>query len=177
MRGSRISARLKQALAFGFDWVYLVPVFNGSGSPGMAGRNTDATWRSLSTLCRELDWSRPRLLHELRNGLPYRTVPPGHMVDWHNLDVECSLDEKTSTVKLVLRVLGTNAGLGLDILTVGIEGMLPTHAEVPLPAAPAEAQPKPNSASAQWAAEATRKLRADGKIPVRYEEGGARPPA
>jgi hypothetical protein len=145
----------------------------------MAGRDTDATWRSLSTLCRELDWSRPRLLHELRNGLRYRTFPPGYTVDWHDTNVERSLDVEASTVTLMLGVLDTNAGVPTEgdpdavhnviivydfnavalpnPVPVGIEVLPPTDAEVPLPAA--------SKPAIQWAIAATRNLRAEGKIP------------
>ena len=126
-----------------------------------------ATWRSLSALCREADWSRPRVLHQLRNGLPYRTYPPGHTVDWHDPNVERSLNVDASTVTLK-RGLGVvfaegEAGfvLGTDTLTVGIEvlprtdatlGIEPTDAKVPL-------------SSSQWAYDTTRKLMAEKKIP------------
>jgi hypothetical protein len=64
---------------------------NGSKAFVVTGRDTNATWRSLSTLCHERDWSKPRALFELQNGLRYRTVPPGHTIDWHNPNVERSL--------------------------------------------------------------------------------------
>ena len=35
-------------------------------------------WVSTATACQERGWSKQRLLHELRNGLPNRTVPEGH---------------------------------------------------------------------------------------------------
>jgi hypothetical protein len=105
----------------------------------MAGRDTDATWRSTGTLCRELDWSRLRLLHELRNGLSYRTYPPGHVIDWHHPDVERSLDLEASAVTITLGVVAEKGEacfvLGLDRLTVAVEVLPPTDAEVPLPAA------------------------------------------
>ena len=60
-------------------------------------RDIAATWRSLATHCRELDWSRRRLLYELQNELlSYRTIPPGHAInwndpyDWHGLSIERS---------------------------------------------------------------------------------------
>jgi hypothetical protein len=45
-------------------------------------RDNDATWQRTDTLCRERDWSQQHLLHELANGLPYRTDPPGWTVRW-----------------------------------------------------------------------------------------------
>src|SRR6266436_6941655 len=43
-----------------------------------------ATWRSAGALCREFDWSKRRLIYELENGLSYRTIPPGWMIDWRD---------------------------------------------------------------------------------------------
>src|SRR5262245_54637123 len=115
---------------------------------------TPPRWRSLGTLCRELDWSEPRALYELQNGLRYRTIPPGHAVDWHNLDVQRSLDVQASKITLTLGVFG-GPGLGIDRLTLGIEVLPPTDAEMP---SPPEDTPE---ASAQWAQNAVRKLRAE----------------
>jgi len=124
----------------------------------------NVTWRTLGTHCRELDWSKQRLLHELQNGLPYRTIPPGHVIDWHHPDVQRSLDVERSEVMI-------NAGgvlfekaegafiLGLDCPTVGVEVLPPTDAEMP---SPPEDTPE---ASAQWAQNAVRKLRAENKLP------------
>ena len=58
----------------------------------------DATWRTLVTLCRECDWSKPRLVHELQSGLQYRTVPPGHTIDWRIPTCKASLDESAVTI-------------------------------------------------------------------------------
>ena len=85
---------------------------------GKPRRDKDATWRSLGTLCRERDSSKRRLLHELQNGLPNRTIPPGHVIDWHDpgvsLDVECS------------EVSFCGSGiLSLGRVTVGIEVLAP----------------------------------------------------
>jgi hypothetical protein len=132
---------------------------NGSDLLAVIGRDKDATWRSLGTLCREQDWSKQRLLHELRNGLPTRTFPPGHAIDWHDPNVESSLNVEASEVTYVKGVLGGEGWIGLDTPTVGIEA-LPSSDAVPSP--PAEA-PKALPASAQWAIAATRKLRAEGK--------------
>jgi hypothetical protein len=57
-------------------------------------RDKDVTWRSLGTLCRERDWSKPRAIYELQNGLRFRTIPPGHepKIDWHDPSVLERLD-------------------------------------------------------------------------------------
>ncbi|MFZ1090485.1 MAG: hypothetical protein WAN75_14820, partial [Xanthobacteraceae bacterium] len=154
------STARSKPLALRVGWEYFVPVFNGSGSPGMAGRDTDATWRSLSTLCRELDWSRPRLVHELRNGLPYRTFPPGHTVDWHHPEAEQTLNIAASEVTITQTVLMADGLPDLVRRTLGIEVLPPTDAEVPLPAA---STPKVTTASSRWAVAATRNLRAEKK--------------
>jgi len=67
---------------------------------GMLKRDTLATWRTTGALCRERDWSKPRLLDELLNGLRYRTVPPGHVFNWHDPTVRRALDLESSTVPL-----------------------------------------------------------------------------
>jgi hypothetical protein len=85
-------------------------------------------WRSLGALCREFDWSQPRLLYELQNGLPYRTFPPGHVIDWYHPDVERGLDLNTGRVTYTRGVLG----LGFDRPTVGVEVLPPTDT-LPLP--------------------------------------------
>jgi hypothetical protein len=111
----------------------------------------DATWRSLATLCRELDWSRPRLLHELRNGLRYRTFPPGHAIDWHDSNVERSLDVEASQVAVLRGVFG-GPGVGFDRPIVGIEVLPPTEATTASP-------------SARWVIATVRELQAEKKIP------------
>jgi hypothetical protein len=147
-----------EPLALGNRLRYFASVFNGSFWLAVTRRDKDATWRSLGTLCRELDWSRPRLIYKLQNGLPYRTVPPGHAIDWRDLNVVHRLDVEASTVTLVLGVPKIDGALTLDTLTVGIEVLPPTNAETPSP--PEDALP-----TARWAVVAARKLQAENKIP------------
>ena len=52
-----------------------------------------ATWRTLVTMCRECDWSKLRLVQELQSGLQYRTVPPGHTIDWSDSSLQIDLAE------------------------------------------------------------------------------------
>ena len=105
-------------------------------------RDIAATWRSLATHCRELDWSRRRLLYELQNELlSYRTIPPGHVIDWHDPIVVSTLNIKDSEV--------TYEGVdrvdrrAVRSYTVGIEVLWPPDAlataEVPSPPADAPA--------------------------------------
>jgi hypothetical protein len=68
--------------------VFLRPSARVVSAGGNMDGNMDRPWRSLGTLCRERDWSKPRLLDELRNGLRYRTIPLGHAIDWHHPQVE-----------------------------------------------------------------------------------------
>ena len=110
-------------LALGVGWEYFVPVFNGSGFPGMAGRNMDATWRSLSALCRrETEWSKPRLVYGAGPGKPFKTYPPGHEaeVDWHHPETVRTLDiEGGSAVQTVLMADGLPNwwfALGIEVL-------------------------------------------------------------
>jgi hypothetical protein len=106
-----------------------VPVFNGSEALAVAGRDKEATWRTLGTLCRELDWSRPRLISELENGLRYRTFPEGYVIDWHDrFRAQRTLDVAASTVKVHDSMLHA-------WVTVGIEVLPPTDAELPAPPA------------------------------------------
>jgi hypothetical protein len=96
-------------------------------------RDTNATRKTTGTLCRERDWSRLRLIYELQNGLPYETVPPGHVIDWHDPNVTNSLDVEASTVTLVA-VIGEPGWTGLDRRTIGIEVLPEVEVEVPPPA-------------------------------------------
>jgi hypothetical protein len=135
---------------------------NGSETLAQSGRNNDATWRSL---CRALDWSKSRAVYELQNGLPHRTVPPlGHAIDWHDPEVQRSLDVTTSevTIARALEVVKGEGDIafiwpGTERLTVGIEVLAlspPAHA------------PKATtvSDSARWAVAATRNLQAENKV-------------
>ena len=82
------------------------------------GRDKDATWCSLGTL----GWSKPRALYQLRSGLPYRTFPPGHVIDWNDRRAELNLDVEAST---------TAIRVGRRLVTVGIEVLLRTEPEPP----------------------------------------------
>jgi hypothetical protein len=124
---------------------------NGSEALVVTGRDKDATWHTFGTLCRERDWSKQRLLYELQNGLPYRTVPPGHTIDWHKSSVE--LDLERSEVAYTRGVLQFEGVVGLDRPTVGVEVLSPTDA--------------PKHASVRWAIATTRRLRDENKIPER----------
>jgi hypothetical protein len=161
-----------EAVALGNPLRYFASVFNGSCWLVVTGRDNDATWRTLGTLCRERDWSRPRLVHELQNGLPYRTVPPRHTVDWHDPNVLRSLDIEASTVTLMRGVFVAEAEAGdvfsFDTLTVGVEVLPPSDVEV-LPPADVEVLPPADvevpSPSIQWVRATVRTLRDKKKIP------------
>ena len=90
----------------------------------MAGRDKDATWHTLGRLCWDLDWSPTRLLYELQNGLQYRTVPPGHVIDWHDRRVPYNFNVEASKVTIF-----ESRGW----LTLGVEVLPPTDPEVPAP--------------------------------------------
>jgi hypothetical protein len=83
---------------------------------------------SLSTACRERDWPGLELLHRLQDGLPYVTVPPGHVIDWNDPNVKRSLDVAAGTVQILRGVLSTDAGVGFDIVTVVVKVLLPAPA-------------------------------------------------
>jgi hypothetical protein len=98
-------------------------------------RNKNATWRPIG----DLGWPKPRALHELRNGLKFRTWPPGHEheINWHDPYFCERLDLATSTLRRV--VLGERKPpiLASRQIDVGIEvwdGDMPSQ-----PAPPANA--------------------------------------
>jgi hypothetical protein len=121
---------------------------NGSELLVVTRRDKAATWRTLGTLCRELDWSRSRLIHELCNGLRYRTVPPGHVIDWRHSNVRRWLNVEASEVSFYVAREQPSIVIGPRLVTVGIEVLPP-------------AEP---TASVEWATNTTRRLRDEGKI-------------
>ena len=123
----------------------------------MAGRDKDATWRTLGTLCRELGWSRPRLFYELQNGLRTRTFPPGHVFNWHDPSLRRVLDVEASTLPLSYANASGMATVNSSLTMqepIGIEALPPD-----------EALPPPADASAQWARATTRRLRDENRPP------------
>lgn len=100
-------------------------------------RDKDATWRSPARLCRQLDWSKPRLIEKLQNGLCYRivdpsgTFPEGHKINWADPLVQRYFDVEAGEVKIHVR-----RGSMVEWLPVGIE-VLPLEVEVPAPSADA----------------------------------------
>jgi hypothetical protein len=125
-----------------------VLIFNGSGLLVATGRDMDATWRTLGTLCRERDWSRRRLIQELQGGLRYRSIPPGHTIDWHDPTVSLNVETSEATFydeKEAAKVEAYSSDqvvfFSLGRVTVGIE-VLP-----PMDASPAPSPPSPVAAS------------------------------
>jgi hypothetical protein len=111
-----------------------------------------ATWRTLGTLCRELGWSKQRLLYELQNGrVCYRTIPEGWTIDdWLDPYLRPYLNVEASEI---LIPYGTVSGaivppppkkhLGREEVILGIEVLPPTAPDVsPAP----EPSPPPPSA-------------------------------
>jgi hypothetical protein len=113
------------ALALVKSLSYFAPVLGGFGSLVKIGCNMSVTWASLGTICRERDWSKHRLLHELQRGLPYRTIPAGHAIDWHSRDTVFAVEP--SEVTYTKGVLDVEGVIGLDRPTVGIEVLPPTE--------------------------------------------------
>ena len=111
-------------------------------------RDMNVTWRSAGALCRDRDWSKRRLLHELQHGLPYRTIPPGHTVDWHHPVSAHTFNLETGEVTIIRgggRVDGT---LALDTTIVGIEVLPPTDASAP--PTPVKRQREPPAPVKRW---------------------------
>jgi hypothetical protein len=140
----------------------------------MSGRDKDATRRrSLSTHCRECDWSRPRAIYELQNGLPFRTVPPGHEheIDWHDPNQLSRFDLSASTMEIWQGAAAVEGTVAPCFLTVGIEVAIGTVLAGSLACTEARdsaaigGQVTTASASVQWAIATTRTLRDENKIP------------
>ena len=103
-------------------------------------RNKRATWCRTGTLCRERDWSRHRLIHELQNGLRYRTIPDGHTVDWTDPEVLRTLDVEAGAVTITdEQVAKERPYIGLGLVTLGIEIWDGEVSSPPSPAADAPA--------------------------------------
>jgi hypothetical protein len=131
-----------------------VLVFNGSDLLAVAGRDKDATWRTMGTLCRELGWPRQRLFYELDNKrVPYRTIPEGYVIDdwldpylWPYINIEASEISIPSGVVVgaindaVAVITGRprppkKRRSELEGMTIGIEVLPPTDA-LPAPSSP-----------------------------------------
>jgi hypothetical protein len=142
MRVSPIFTARDEVVAIVNGLRYFASVINGSSSLVIARRNMNATWRSVGTLCRERDWSKRRLLHELQHGLPYRTVPPGHVVDWHHPVAAQTLDLEKSEVTIIGALV--DGTMAFDTIIVGIEVLPPTdETDDVLTASPASDLPAP----------------------------------
>jgi hypothetical protein len=104
------------------------------------GRDKDATWRTAGALCRDQDWSKRRLLHELQDGLPYRTIPAGHVVDWHHPVTAQTFNLDASEVTIIGALI--DGEVAFDTTTIGIEFLPPTDVlSAPEPSAPAPVAP------------------------------------
>jgi len=124
----------------------LLLVVNGSEALAVARRDKDATWRKLGTLCRELDWSRSRLIHELQRGLRYRTFPEDHAINWDDPAVRLALDVEASTLpRGYASVLGLANSWTIQE-AIGIE-VLPPDAPPHSANAPAASQVPPRKVS------------------------------
>jgi hypothetical protein len=145
-------------------------VFNGPEALAVSVRDKHATTgRSTYTL----GWSKPRALHELQNGRRFRTYPPGleREIDWSDpytvdhFDVGASALVKFVPGPRVPPILASRqVTVGIEILDGEVSS--PPDVEANAPAA------TPVSASAQWAMDATRNLRAKRKIPEHVTQAG-----
>jgi hypothetical protein len=164
---------------------YFVLVFNGSDLLAVTGRDKDATWRTTGTLRREFDWSKRRLLQELENGLPYRTIPRGWTIDWsdyylwRHFNVEASeISIPYGTVSGAIAPPPPKTHLGYEEVILGIEVLppgTPADAEVPPPSAPAPAgsPPPPKMVSEAALRDAVRVIvetHPPGTLPLDEEE-------
>jgi hypothetical protein len=138
----------------------------------------NATGRMAGTFCRARDWPKQRLIHAIQTReVNVRTWPPGHEaeIDWAAFETAHNFNLETSELSLV----------GLDLITVAIEILVPADAEAPSPPADeptaadaAETSSPPAAVDAPvptsvWAFDTVRDLRAEGKLPVAAMESKA----
>jgi hypothetical protein len=100
-----------------------------------------------------LDWSKRRLLHELQRGLPHRTIPAGHTVDWHHPVSAQTLDLEASEVTILGALV--DGTMAFDTTTVGIEVLPPMDASTPptpmsAPPTAVKRQRKPPAPVRRW---------------------------
>src|SRR5262245_53186844 len=119
----------------------------------MTRRDKDATRRTLGTFCRERDWSKKRLIHELQNGLPYRTIPEGYVIEWDDPFLWPFLNVEASEISIPY---GTVVGTIVPppFTTHAFVRGVTLRIEVLLPDAPTDAEVPPSSASAPAASPA-----------------------
>jgi hypothetical protein len=108
---------------------------NGPKTVAQSGRDKDATWRSAGGLCRELDWSKGRLVHELQHGLRYRTIPPGHVIDWHHPVTAQTFNVDASEVTIIGTLIDDGAIIvAVEVLPPETDAALEQSTdEAPLP--------------------------------------------
>ena len=140
-------------LVFGNGLDYFALIINGSSSLVVARRDMTATWRTASALCRDRDWSKRRLLHELQHGLPYRTIPAGHVVDWHHPVSAQTFNVEASEVAIIGGLI--DGEVAFDTTIVGIEVLPPMDASAPptpvsAPPTPVKRQRKPPAPVKRW---------------------------
>jgi hypothetical protein len=123
-----------------------------------------ATWRTLGTLCRELGWSRQRVLYELQNKrVCYRTIPEGYVIDdWLDPYLRPYLNIEASEISIPSGVVVGAINDAVAVITgrppppkrrSKLEGMT-IGIEVLPPGAPADADVPPPSADAPAASPA-----------------------
>ena len=106
-------------------------------TPTAALNITTQSWRTLGRLYRELDLTKPGLEYALQKWLPYRTDPPGVVIDFRHPNVLRTLSIEHSTVRL---------RLGGKWQDVGIYVLPPDDAE-PSADAPATSSASPREVS------------------------------
>ena len=162
---SSVAAR---PLVFGNGLDYFVLIINGSSSLVKPRRGMNATWRSAGALCREYDWSKRRLLHELQHGLPYRTFPSGHTIDWHHPHSARSLDLARSEVTIIGPLI--NGVVGFEMTTVCVEVLPPTDAASSAPPTAVKRQRKPPVSVKRWRKPPPQKTIKDALVNIREAE-------
>jgi len=93
------------------------------------------------------------LLHELQHGLPYRTIPPEHTVDWHHPVTAQTFDMEASEVTIIGALV--DGTMAFDTTVVGIEVLPPMDASAPptpvsAPPTPVKRQRKPPAPVKRW---------------------------
>jgi hypothetical protein len=106
-------------------------------------------WCTAGALCQQLGWPKRRLIYELENGLPYRTIPPGWTIDWSDSYVWPYFNVEASEISIPYGVVvgaieppppKKHSAMAYEKVTLGIEVLppgAPADAGVPSPSADA----------------------------------------
>ena len=113
---------------------------------------------------RERAWSPSRMIHEMQNGLPYRTIPEGYVIDWHDPRVESLLNVKASEIEIF--VAGRWKTVWIEVLPPTVATTV-APAPSALPPQPATCGPRKRSPRARRSREIARLLEVESEQAVK----------